>query len=57
MPGDHRGVVEFIRKDDAARQHLGQRGERRLVRDIAGGEQQRAFLAVQVGQFGSSSTW
>jgi hypothetical protein len=33
--GDHRGVVEFVRKDDAARQDLGQRRQRRVVRDIA----------------------
>ena len=47
---DHRGVVEFVRIDDAARQHLGQRRQRRFVRDIARREEQRAFLAVQVGK-------
>ena len=31
---------------------LAERRQRRLVRDIARGEQQRAFLAVQVGQLG-----
>ncbi len=49
---DHRRVVEFVRIDDAAGQHLGQRRQRRLVRDIAAGEQQRRLLAVQVGEFG-----
>ena len=47
---DHRGVVELVRKDDAARQDARQRRERRVVRDIARGEQQCAVLAVQAGQ-------
>ncbi|PAV72687.1 hypothetical protein WR25_22134 [Diploscapter pachys] len=45
--GDHRGVVQFVRKDHAAGQDLGERRQRRLVRHIAAGEQQCAFLAVQ----------
>ncbi len=48
--GDHRGVVEFVGKDDQARQDLGQGRQRRLVGHIAGGEQQRRLLAVQAGQ-------
>ncbi len=51
-PRNHRGVVEFVREDHAARQHLGERRQRRLVRDIARREQQGAFLAVQIGQLG-----
>ena len=50
--GDHRGVVELIGEDDQARQDLLQRRQRRLVGDVAGGEQQRGLLAVQVGQLG-----
>ena len=48
--GDHRCVVQFVRIDDAAGQHLGQRGQRRLVRHIAAGEEERALLAVQIGK-------
>ena len=47
---DHRGVVERIGEDDAARHARRQRAERRPVRDVARGEQQRGFLAVQVGE-------
>src|SRR5690606_23976681 len=36
--------------DDAAGQQLRQRAEGRLVRDVARGEQQCRFLAVEVGQ-------
>ena len=50
--GDHRGVVEFVGEDHAAGEQLAERRQRRLVRDIAGGEQQRAFLAVEVGELG-----
>jgi hypothetical protein len=50
--GDHRGVVELVREDHAAGQDLGERRQRRVVRDVARREQQRAFLAVQVGEFG-----
>ncbi len=48
--GDHRGVVLLVGEDDGARQQLRQGGERRVVGDIGGGEQQRRFLAVQVGE-------
>ncbi len=48
--GDHAGVVQLIRKDDAARQQAGQRGQRGIVGDVSAGEQQRGFLAVQVRQ-------
>jgi hypothetical protein len=47
---DHRRVVQRVREDDAARQQLGQRRQGRLVRDVAGGKQQRCFLAVQIGK-------
>ena len=50
--GDHGGVVLLVRKDDATRQQLGQRRQRRVVGDVGGGEQQRRFLAVQVGELG-----
>ncbi len=48
---DHRGVVLFVRQDDEARNVGAERAERRPVGDIAGGEEQRRFLAVQVGKF------
>src|SRR3546814_1480567 len=43
-PGDHAGVVQFVGEDHAARQQLSQRRERRIVRDIAAGEQQCAKI-------------
>jgi hypothetical protein len=49
-PLDHRGVVQLVRIDDDVRHDLGERGQRRLVRDIARREEQRGFLAVQAGQ-------
>ena len=51
-PGDHRGVVEFVGEDHAAGKQLAERRQRRLVRDVARREQQRAFLAVEVGELG-----
>ena len=49
---DHRGVVERVGQDDAVGKLRAQRAERRPVRHIARGEQQRGFLVVQVGQLG-----
>ena len=51
-PRDHRRVVHLVREDDAAGQHLGERRERGLVRDVARGEEQGGLLAMEVGQFG-----
>ena len=48
--GDHGGVVLLVREDDAARQQLLQRRQRGVVGDVGRGEQQRRFLAVQVGK-------
>ena len=48
---DHRGVVELVRQDGAAGHPRRQRADRGHVRDVARGEQQRRFLAMQVGQF------
>ena len=48
---DHRGVVLFVRKDNGSLEELHQSGKRRFVRNIAGGEEQRRFLAMQVGEF------
>ncbi len=48
---DHRGMVQFVRDDQAVRQQPRDRRDRRLVGDEAGGEDQRRFLVVQVGQF------
>ncbi len=47
---DHRGMVEFVRQDDATRHPRCQRADRRHVRDIARREQQRRLLAVQIGK-------
>ena len=49
---DHRGVVQLVGEDDQARHESLQGRQRRLVGDIARGEQQRRFLAVQVGELG-----
>ena len=50
--GDHRGVVLLVGEDDGARQQLGERRQRRVVGDVGRGEEQRRFLAVQVGELG-----
>ena len=47
---DHRGVVERVGIDDQAGDLRGQRAERRPVGDVSAREDQRGFLAVQVGQ-------
>ena len=48
---DHRGVVAFVREDHGIGD-LGAEGrERGPVRDVARGEEQRRFLAVQVCEF------
>ena len=41
---------ERIRQDEAVRHQLGERGNSGLVGDVAGGENQRRFLAVQIGE-------
>ena len=48
---DHRGVVERIGQDHAVRDACRQGAEGGPVGDIAGREDQRVFLAVQIGQF------
>ena len=48
---DHRIVIERVRQDQAVRNELCDGRDAGLVRDIARREQQRGFLAVQVGQF------
>ena len=47
---DHRGVVQLVGEEHAARQQPRQRRQRRVVGDVARREQQRRFLAVQVGK-------
>ena len=47
---DHRIVVERVRQDQAVRNELGERRDTGLVRHVAGGEHQRRFLAVKVGE-------
>ena len=47
---DHRGMVQRVREDHRVRQAGPERAERRPVRDVARGEEQRRFLAVQVGE-------
>jgi len=50
--GDHGGVVQLVGEDDQAGHDPLQRRQGRLVGDIARGEQQGRFLAVQVCEFG-----
>ena len=51
-PGDHRGVVELVGEDHAAGEQLAERRQRRLVRHVARGEQQRGLLAVEARKLG-----
>ena len=46
--GDHRGVVHCVRQHDHSGHAAGQCRQRRLVRHIAGGEDQRRRAAVQI---------
>ena len=48
---DHRRMVERIREDDEARDACAERAERRPVRNITRGEDQRGFLAMEIGEF------
>ena len=48
---DHRVVVPGIRQDQAIRQQFRDGRDAGLVRHVAGGEDQRRVLAVQVGEF------
>ena len=48
---DHRVVVQRVGEDDETRKDLVEGRERGLVGDIARGEEQGRFLAVQVGEF------
>ena len=47
---DHRRVVQLIGQDHRVGQARAQRRQRRPVRDVAGGEQKRVFLLVEVGK-------
>ena len=47
---DHRIVVPGIRQDQAIRHQPRQRRDAGFVGDVAGGEDQRRFLAVQIGE-------
>ena len=51
MPSIIEAWLERVREDDRAGQPGAERAERRPVRDVAGGEEQRGLLAVQVGEF------
>ena len=48
---DHRGMVQCIGIDDQAGKQFWQGGKGRVIGDIGRGEQQRRFLAMQIGQF------
>lgn len=48
---DHRCMVERIRENDQARNFLTERAEGGPVGDITRGENQRRFLAVEIGKF------
>ena len=45
---NHRRVVRCVGEENAARQPRAQRGQRRVVGNVAGREQQRRLLLVQV---------
>ena len=47
---DHRGVVELIGEDHAVGEEARDGRDRSFVGDEAGGEDQRRFLAVQIGE-------
>ena len=49
---DHGGMVQRVGIDDQPGKELGQGRERGVIGDIGRGEQQRRFLAMQIGQFG-----
>ena len=49
---DHRGVVLLVGEDHEARDQALQRRERRVIGDIGRGEEERCFLAVQIGKLG-----
>ena len=51
-PFDHRGMVQRIGIDDEARKQLGQRAQRRVIRDIGGGEDKGGLLGVQIRKLG-----
>src|SRR3954449_6002139 len=51
-PRDHRGVIERVREDDAAGKQLSKRRQRRFIRHVSRSEEQRAFLAVKLSEFG-----
>ena len=48
---DHRGVVQRVGIDHEVFHDLAKRRQGRVVRHIAGREQESSFLAVKVGQF------
>src|SRR5215471_9575903 len=47
---DHRGVVQFIGEEDAARQKTRERRKRSVVRHKARREEKSGLLAVQIGK-------
>jgi hypothetical protein len=47
---DHGGMIAGVGQDNDVRDLGAKRAQRRPVGDVAGGEQQRRFLAVKVGQ-------
>src|SRR5262249_29533440 len=48
---NHRVMVERVRQDHAVRDELGQRRDAGLIGDVARGEDERCFLAMEVGKF------
>src|SRR3712207_8348024 len=47
-----RSVVQLVGEDDAAGQELGDGRQRRLVGDVARGEEEGRLLGVEIGQLG-----
>ena len=48
---DHRIMVRGVGQNDAVGQQVGDRRDRREIGNPAGGEDERGFLAVQIGEF------
>jgi len=48
---DHRGVVSLVGQDQAIRQQPADRTKRRLIGHVAGREDKRGVLSMQVGEF------
>ena len=49
---DHRGVVGAVGQDDAVGQFGAERGERGIISDVAGCEDEGSFLGMEICESG-----